>query len=65
MRNCMKCSFIIANDCSYSPGCVQENNNSMDLQELLSIANEQNKKNSKRRLKERMERDEYESLCDE
>ena len=65
MRNCMKCSFAIANDCSYGPGCVQESNNSMDLQELLAIADKQNKKASKRRLKEKMERDEYEGLCSE
>ena len=65
MRNCMKCSFAIANDCSYGPGCVQESNSPMDLQELLAIADKQNKKASKRRLKEKMERDEYEGLCGE
>lgn len=65
MRNCMKCSFAMVNDCSYGPGCVQERNNPMDLQELSAIADEQNKKASKRRLKEKMERDEYESLCSE
>ena len=55
----------MANDCSYGPGCVQESNNPMDLQELLAIADKQNKKASKRRLKEKMERDEYEGLCSE
>lgn len=65
MRNCMKCSFAIANDCSYGPGCVQESNSPMDLQELLAIADKQNKKASKRRLKEKMECDEYEGLCSE
>lgn len=55
----------MANDCSYGPGCVQESNNPMDLQELLAIADKQNKKDSKRRLKEKMECDEYEGLCGE
>ena len=55
----------MVNDCSYGPGCVQEGNNPMDLQKLLAIADKQNKKTSKRRLKEKMERDEYEGLCSE
>lgn len=55
----------MANDCSYGLGCIQESNNPMDLQELLAIADKQNKKASKRRLKEKMERDEYEGLCSE
>ena len=65
MRNCMKCSFAMTGDCSYGPGCAQERNTPMDLQELVMIADEYSKKTSKRRLKEKMERDEYEGLCSE
>lgn len=61
----MKCSFAMKNDCSYGPGCVQERNSPINLQELFAIADKQNKKASKRRLKEKMECDEYESLCSE